>query len=278
MGAKTKIQWTWRQLPDGTWVEGYSWNPWWGCLKISEECTHCYALDIAHHYIKEPLWGPASTTERRMFGDAHWTEPLRWNRQAQKNGHRRSIFCASMADVYEDNPQLDVERARLWDLINATPWLNWLLLTKRPENILTMSPWGNTWPDNIWVGTSVGIQTRVDERIPALLAVPAVVRFLSCEPLLGPLDLTPYLPELDWIITGGESGVHARFCNPDWVRGLRDQCMAMGKAFYFKQWGGRFHNSGGRDLDGETWDQMPPEVTALRSAQTGVSLKVVEGG
>jgi protein gp37 len=221
----TTIQWTWRRLPDGTWVKGYTFNPWWGCLKISEECQHCYALDIAHHYVKEPLWGPAATTSRRLFGEQHWAQPLQWNRQAARNGHRASVFCASMADVYEAHPQLERERQKLWPLIEATPMLNWLLLTKRPQNILTMAPWGrSSWPDNLWIGTSVGLQKHAQERLTALLEVPAVVRFVSCEPLLGPLDLTLWLDGLDWIIAGGESGPHFRPLNLDWSRNLRDQC------------------------------------------------------
>ena len=259
--AKTNIQWTWRQLPDGTWLEGYTFNPWWGCLKVSEECQHCYALDIAHHYVKEPLWGPATTTGRRLFGNAHWAEPLKWNRQAEHCGHRHSVFCASMADVYEEHPLLDTPRKQLWELINATPWLNWLLLTKRPQNILALSPWGrSTWPNNIWVGTSTGLQQRAEERIPSLLEVPAVVRFVSAEPLIGQVDLTPWLPKLSWVIAGGESGPHFRPLNPDWPRDLCKQCQAANVPFFFKQHGGRTHNAGGRLLDGRTWDEMPPEL------------------
>jgi protein gp37 len=258
---KTVIGWVNRQLPDGTIIAGATWNPWWGCMKVSEECQRCYALDIAHHYIKEELWGPAATTERRLFGDKHWAEPLKWNRAAEREGHRRSVFCASMADVYEEHPQLDREREKLWKLIEVTPWLNWLLLTKRPRNILKMSPWGRSpWPDNVWIGTSVGLQKRAEERIPYLLEVPAVVRLLSCEPLVDPLDLSPWLKYLQWVIVGGESGIGARPMHPDWARSLRDQCLEASVPFYFKQWGGRTHAAGGRLLDGRTWDGMPPEV------------------
>ena len=262
--AFTQIQWTWRQktLPDGTTltIKGYTYNPWWGCLKVSEECTHCYAEEIAHHYRHE-VWGPAANTSRRLFPERHWQEPLTWNRLAQKQGYRRSVFCASMADVYEDHPALIGEREKLWQLIEQTPWLNWLLLTKRPENILCMSPWGrHAWPDNIWIGTSVGLQARAEERIPLLLEVPAVVRFLSCEPLLGPLDLSPWLSQLHWVISGGESGTDARLMDLTWPRLLRDQCQTAHVPYFFKQVGGRYHNSGGRELDGRTWDEIPPEV------------------
>jgi protein gp37 len=255
---ETRIQWTWRQLPDGSWLPGYSWNPWWGCLKVSEECRYCYAEGIARRYGHE-VWGPASTTTRRFFSDAHWQEPLRWNRQAAQAGHRRSVFCASMADVYEDHPDVSGARAKLWELIGATPWLNWLLLTKRPENVLAMSPWTGNYPDNVWIGTSVGLQSRAEERIPYLLQVPATIRFLSCEPLISQVDLSPWIKQLHWVICGGESGIDARPMNPDWARSLRDQCLLANVPFFFKQWGGRYHNSRGRLLDGRIWDEMPPE-------------------
>jgi protein gp37 len=253
--SETTIQWTWRRLPDGTLVKGYTYNPWWGCLKVSEECHHCYAEAIAHHYGHD-VWGPMANTPRRLFDAKHWAEPLTWNRQAEKQGHRRNVFCASMADVFEQHPDVIDARMQLWSLIHRTPWLNWLLLTKRPENILKLSPWGH-WPDNIWVGTSVGLQERAEERIPFLLEVPAVVRFLSCEPLLGPLDLTPWLSQLQWVISGGESGTGARPMDLAWARSLRDQCQVAGVPYFFKQIGGRYHDSGGRYLDGRTWDELP---------------------
>jgi len=261
---ETRIQWTWRQLPDGSWIEGYTFNPWWGCLKVSEECKRCYAEGIARRY-GHHVWGPAATTPRRLFGETHWHEPLRWNRQAAQAGHRRSVFCASMADVYEDHPNVSGARAKLWELIDATPWLNWLLLTKRPQNILALSPWGGaSWPENVWIGTSVGLQKRAEERLPYLLDVPAIVRFVSCEPLLGPLDLSPWIKQLHWVICGGESGIDARPMNPDWARLLRQQCFEAGVPFFFKQWGGRYHNSGGRLLDGRIWHEMPPERPGTR--------------
>ncbi len=256
---KTTIQWCWRQLPDGTWVIGYTFNPWWGCNKVSEECYRCYAQDIAHHYGHD-VWGPERKTSRRLFDDRHWAEPLAWNRQAEKEGHRRSVFCSSMADVFELHVDVVEARARLWKLIEATPWLNWLLLTKRPENIMTLAPWGKSvWPDNVWVGTSVGLQKRADERIPKLLEVPAAVRFLSCEPLLGPLDLTPWIDQVQWVICGGESGSGFRPLNLDWARALRNQCLEASIPYFFKQVGGRYHNSGGNLLDGLLWRDMPPE-------------------
>ncbi len=277
--AETTIQWTQRRLPSGTLLPGYTFNPWWGCLKVSEECRHCYAEGIARHYGHQ-VWGPAVTTTRRFFGESHWAEPLRWNRQAQQQGHHRSVFCASMADVFEDHPAVEEARARLWHLIEETPWLNWLLLTKRPEHVLAMSPWKqeDPWPDHVWVGTSIGTQHWAEARLPHLLQVPAVVRFVSCEPLLGPLDLTPWLPRLQWVICGGESGAHARPMWPAWVRALREQCQQVGVPFFFKQWGGRTHASGGRLLDGRTWDEMPPERPLLASEACGQEQARGKGG
>src|SRR6266699_821435 len=158
-------------------------------------------------------------------------------------------FCASMADVYEEHPDVVSERLKLWKLIEATPWLNWLLLTKRPENILKMSPWSKIWPDNVWVGTSVGLQKHVDTRLSHLLQVPAAVRFLSAEPLLEQIIIRHWLTQpwgyrcLDWVICGGESGVNHRPFNLDWARRLREQCKAAWIPFYFKQVGGRYHDS-----------------------------------
>lgn len=257
--GNTTIQWCLRTLPDGSLVRGHTFNPWWGCAKVSEECKNCYALAIAHHYGHE-VWGPVGNTPRRLFNEHHWTEPLAWDRQAAKEGHRRNVFCASMADVYEEHPMVTEARTRLWEVIERTQWLNWLLLTKRPENILRLSPWKHDWPEHVWVGTSVGLQKRARERIPSLLEVPAAVHFLSCEPQLEELDLTPWLADVQWVISGGESGPGARPLNLDWSRSLRDQCQAAGVPYFFKQVGGRYHGSGGRLLDGRTWGEMPPEV------------------
>lgn len=259
MGKHTRIEWVSRRLPDGTLVPGHTYNPWWGCVKVAPECKNCYAQGIAHHYHKE-VWGPQATTPRWVFGQKHWQEPLVWNRQAQQQGHRHSVFCASMADVYEEHRDVADARRKLWSLIEATPWLNWLLLTKRPQNVGKMSPWGTAWPDNVWIGTSVGIQKRVNTEIPALLDIPAVVRFVSVEPQLEAIKLTPYLKRLHWVICGGESGLNARPFDPAWARDLRAQCQEAQVPFFFKQHGGRSHTSGGRLLDGSTWDDMPPEI------------------
>jgi protein gp37 len=168
------------------------------------------------------------------------------------NPVRQRVFCASLADVFEDRPELEDWRRDLFDMVLATPHLDWLLLTKRPENIVQMTSLHNFsqgLPSNIWLGTSVENQETADERIPHLLKVPATVHFISMEPLLGPVDLGPalykngvhkggiYYQRIDWIIVGGESGPNARPMHPEWVRSIRDQCIASGTPFHFKQWG-----------------------------------------
>ncbi len=261
--ALSTIEWTRRRLPSGELLPGFTFNIVWGCQRVSEGCKYCYADTLASRY-GFALWGPAATTTRRTFGPDYWQRPLLWNRRAQAMGHRVSVFCSSMADIFEDHPVVAHERTKLWALIEHTPSLNWLLLTKRPENILAMVPWRGLFPDWVWVGTSVERQKRAVQRLPALMEVPAVVRFVSAEPLLEPLDLSPWLPRLQWVICGGESGKEARPFDLDWARVLRDQCAAARVPFFFKQVGGRYHNSGGRLLDGRTYDDMPPEVNTWR--------------
>lgn len=247
----------------------HTWNLVWGCFKVSPGRQHCYAETLARRYGFD-VWGPAKTTERRVMGANYWRQPIRWNAAAEKAQTRARVFCCSMADVFEAHPTNAQERPKLWALIDQTPWLDWLLLTKRPENITTMIPreWHDTPRDNVWFGTSVESQEQADKRILELLKVPARVRFLSCEPLLGALDIRwalhypacpqhpgeiaagwghlpcdcrPYQREnktgIEWVICGGESGHGARPMHPDWARSLRDQCKTAKVAFHFKQWG-----------------------------------------
>lgn len=247
MGDKTRILWT-----------HHTYNPWWGCFKVSEECKYCYAEGFAKR-VGRDIWGPAVNTDRWLLSENNWKKPLAWNKEAQKESRRHRVFCASMADVFEDHPQVVEARQRLWTLIEQTPWLDWLLLTKRPENILPMTPdhWQSQFPVNVWVGTSVGTQARAYERIPELLKVPAAIHFLSCEPLLEQVDLMPWLSDLQWIICGGESGPKHRPFDPDWARSLRDQCLSVNVPYFFKQHGGFHHDSGGRILDGREWNEFP---------------------
>lgn len=229
MSANTKIEWA-----------HHSWNPWWGCTKVSPACEFCYAAAFAKRTGWPNLWGPAG--DRRTFGEAHWRLPLRWNQTAAHTGRRFRVF-PSMCDPFDLHPALDAPRTRFLNLILQTPHLDWLLLTKRPEHILALTEAWAHWPPNAWVGATVEDQARALLRLPTLLEVPAPVRFLSCEPLLSFVTIDePYFRDptgrgIDWVITGGESGHAARPTKPSWFRHLRDQCTAAAIPFLFKQWG-----------------------------------------
>ena len=219
MGANSSIEWT-----------DHTFNAWWGCARVSPGCEHCYAERFAKR--KGVKWGVHE--ERRTFGDEHWREPVRWNARAARRGRRYRVFCASMADVFDEHGP-ESERARLWDLIARTPHLDWQLLTKRPQHFERFLP-RDGWPwRNVWLGVTAEDQRRADERIPILVRTPAAVRFISYEPALGPVDVSPFADGLDWLIAGGESGAGARPMSEDWVRGVRDQCAASGIAFFYKQ-------------------------------------------
>ena len=256
--AKTTIEWCSRRivLEDGSVliVPGYTFNLAWGCTKVSEGCKNCYADTLSNFYGFDNIWGV--NKDRRTFGEKYWSKPLQWNKDAKQLGHRVNVFCSSMADTFEDHATIERERQKLWPLIESTTWLNWLLLTKRPQNMLKMAP---VWRDNMWAMTSVENQKRAIERIPYLLDVPAPVHGLSVEPQLECINLTPWLDRLEWVICGGESGNSARPFDVAWARYLRDQCLEAGVPFFFKQVGGRTSKAGGRDLDGRMWDEMPPE-------------------
>jgi len=238
---------------------GISWcdhtfNPWWGCVKVSPACDHCYAASLAHRYGFD-VWG--KDAPRRWFGAEHWREPLKWNRAAEKTGARRRVFCASMADVFEaGSSDLDGQRANLWALIEMTPMLDWLLLTKRPGNIARMTPiaWNERPRQNVWFGTTVESPDYL-WRVYQLIMVHAAVRFISYEPALA--DVAWPLDGIHWLIAGGESGNGCRPPQSTWLQSARDQCQAAGVAFHFKQWGGRTPKVNGRLLDGRTWDEFP---------------------
>ena len=228
MGQNSSIEWT-----------DHTFNPWWGCTKVSPACDHCYA-ELWAKRMGHQIWG--GSANRRFFSDHHWKDPLVWNEEASNEKRRRRVFCASMADVFERKSELSPERDRLWRLIEKTTSLDWLLLTKRPQNIEKMVPWRNNWPKNVWLGTTIENQVFAEKRLPLLLKHPAAVRFLSCEPLLGPLDLKPWfnrtgLNPINWVIAGGESGPRARAMHPSWPKSLLNQCQEFNVAFHFKQWG-----------------------------------------
>lgn len=172
----------------------HTFNGWWGCEKVSPACKQCYAEAFAKR-TGNKVWGRSSS--RRFFGEKHWREPLKWEHRAEEEGVRYRVFSGSMCDVFEDRRDLDPWRWKLWNLIWHTPMLDWLLLTKRPENIRGMIPteWLEAPRHNVWFGTTVENQEWADRRIPELLKVPAAVRFLSVEPMLGPVRLLGHLME-----------------------------------------------------------------------------------
>ena len=239
MSDSTAIEWT-----DATW------NPVTGCTRVSPGCDHCYAQTFA-----ERFRGVAGHPYEQGFDLRLWPErlelPLRWRRP-------RRIFVNSMSDLFHKDVPDSYIRA-IFDIMVRADWHIFQVLTKRSARLARLGP-ALPWAPNIWAGVSVETD-RYAWRVNQLRRVPAHVRFISAEPLLGPLT-DVRLDGIDWIITGGESGPSHRSCDPQWVRDLRDRCLDQGIAFFHKQWGGRTPKSGGRLLDGRTWDQLPLPLTA----------------
>lgn len=256
MGANTKIEWA-----------THTFNPWIGCTEVSAACDFCYARTLAQRH----GWAEWGNHPRHRTSAANWKLPLKWNRDTEfreVDEPRPRVFCASLADVFDN--QVPTEwRTDLWRLIRETPNLDWLLLTKRPQNVVKMLPGpcaARPWPwPNVWLGTTVENQEEGDRRIPHLLAVPANVHFLSCEPLLGPIDLNRIsLPgdghrlgghasalhrqfdgnfyefdrQVGWVICGGESGSHWRPMQNEWALSLLRQCEGASVPFFMKQMSG----------------------------------------
>lgn len=253
MGKDSKIEWT-----------HHTFNPWIGCEHVSPGCQNCYAEALSKR-MGWAKWGPGG--DRRRTSAEYWKQPLKWSQEAEVAGERRRVFCASLADWLDSR----VESTWLSDLLNLislTPGLDWLLLTKRPrswaarldgakERSRLAASWlGGLAPSNVWMGVSAESQDMWDERVRELLNnIPARVRFVSAEPLLGPVAMGGLKP--DWVIAGGESGRRARPVAKAWVRALREECQERGVAFFFKQWGGPDKRSSGRLLDGRTHDDFP---------------------
>ena len=241
MATESKIEWT-----------THTFNPWWGCTKVTDGCRNCYAENLSNRY-GFAVWGAGAT--RRTFGEKHWQQPIKWNADAQAKGERARVFCASMADVFDENAP-EGELQRLWDIIAQTPFLDWQLLTKRPQRIATHLPddWNGGYA-NVWLGTSVEDE-RVLDRVTDLVSVPAVVHFLSVEPLIGPISNLP-LEDIEWVIVGGESGPRARAMEKEWAVSIFRQCRAANVPFFFKQWGGVRKHLHGRELNNRTYSEMP---------------------
>lgn len=246
----TGIEWT-----DATW------NPMTGCTKISAGCDHCYAHTIAQTKTKEsylrrlPVKDTVANRED-PFAPRFWPErldqPVRWKTP-------RRVFVNSMSDVFHAHFSFAQIRS-VFDAMAAAPWHQFQLLTKRPERALRYAD-KLEWPSHVWLGVSVEAMD-VSSRVDALRDTPAAVKFLSAEPLLGPLDALD-LSGIDWVIGGGESGHCARPCSPAWARGLRDNCAKLEVAFFWKQWGGRTPKAGGRELDGREHSAYPRELATL---------------
>lgn len=262
MGENTKIEWA-----------DHTFNPWYGCQRVGPGCDNCYAESWAK---RSGLvqWGPGS--ERRRSSTTNWRGPVLWNTRAARMGVRYRVFCASLADVF-DNAVPQIWRNDLWRLIRNTPNLDWLIVTKRIGNATKMLPsdWESGYA-NVWLLITVVNQEEAERSIARLLTVPARIRGLSIEPLLGPIHILNY-NAIDWVIVGGESGPNARPMNPQWVRNIRNQCCASQVPFYFKQWGSFLPSedgmvrvgkqTSGRILDGRIWDEYPnsfPFATSQR--------------
>jgi len=245
MSGNSKISWT-----------HHTFNPWWGCEKISEGCKNCYADNLSSRYGFD-VWGPSKP--RRTFGAEHWLEPLLWNRKAESARIRARVFCGSMCDWLEQHPTMNAERPKLWSLIRQTPCLDWLLLTKRPERLAENLPngWGTGYP-NVWLGVTVESDRYTDRFNRYLAPLSAAVRFVSCEPALGPVTRLNW-PRLDWLIYGAESGAHCRPHNVQWARDVKARCSEHGIAFFYKQGNGV---RAGQDtlLDGELVQQFPNQL------------------
>jgi protein gp37 len=237
------------------WTEA-TWNPVTGCDKVSPGCAHCYAETFAERWR-----GIEGHPYEQGFDLRLWPErltlPLSWKRP-------RRIFVNSMSDLFHERIPNEFVR-QVFETMVIADWHVFQILTKRPERMVEL---GQTlpWPDNVWLGVSIENKRWID-RADQLREVPAAVRFISAEPLLGPLDGLD-LTHIDWLIAGGESGPVRRPPKEEWFTDLRDQCLEAGTAFFFKQWGGRTPKAGGRDLAGRTWDEFPTarsgEVVAVR--------------
>jgi protein gp37 len=242
------------------WTE-MTWNPVRGCTRVSEGCRNCYAERIASRFSQNgrpyeglavitPA-GPRWTNSVRMLPEL-LEQPLHWRRP-------RTVFVNSMSDLFHDDVPTPFV-ARVFEVMASTPQHTYQLLTKRSKRLVRVAS-ELEWPSNVWMGVSVE-NDSYSFRADHLRSVPAAVRFLSVEPMLGPVPSLD-LEGIRWVIAGGESGPGARPIRREWLADLRDRCLTCGVAFFFKQWGGRTPKAGGRELDGRTWDELPPVSMAV---------------
>ncbi len=246
MAENSKIEWT-----------DHTFNPWIGCTKVSPACANCYAEALMDGRYGRVQWGAGNPRSRTATST--WRQPRKWNREAARDGTRPFVFCSSLADVF-DNEVDPAWRADLFQLIEETPNLVWLLLTKRIGNALKMIyAASTTLPRNVAIGATMADQGEYDRDARKLARVREVARplftFGSFEPMLGPIDIDDSAP--DWIIVGGESGPNARPMDLDWARSLKRQSEQLGRVFNFKQIGGRASDKGGHLLDGREFFERP---------------------
>lgn len=246
MGANSRVGWC-----------HHTFNGWIGCAHRSDGCRFCYAEALAKRW-GWTRWGV--NEERRITSKTTWKEPRRWNREAAALGERHRVFCSSLADVFDEHPGVVSARADLFELIKETPYLDWLLLTKRPENISEMLPtdWGEGYP-NVWLGTTVE-DDRVAWRVEALLRILSAVYFVSYEPALGPIHDRVDIRGVNWLICGGESGAQARPMRAEWARGARDLARETGAAFFMKQLGAVLSREVGVAAPGEKLEDFPEDL------------------
>ncbi len=254
MGSYSAIEWT-----------EATWNPVVGCTKVSAGCKNCYAERMASRLASVAMAaiakgenpGRAANYLETVNSDGHWSgkvvldraalvQPIKWRAP-------KVIFVNSMSDLFQEAVPVEFIK-EVFHIMNSCPQHTFQVLTKRPDLAAKISS-QLSWSNNIWMGTSVE-DSRFVHRIHELRQISAHIRFLSLEPLLGPLPRLP-LTQIDWVIVGGESGPRARTMRPEWVKQIRDRCLARGVPFFFKQWGGVNKSLFGRTLDGRTWDEMP---------------------
>lgn len=282
MGENSKISWT-----------HHTWNPWWGCARVSPGCEHCYAETFAKR-TGHKVWG--RTAERR-FLQAPFAKLAEMQHKAERAGERHRVFIASMADIFEAHPDPEIRlaqdgtRAGLWAAVPLLTHLDLLLLTKRPENIAEMVPaqWmAEGFPRNVWLGTTCEDQQRADERIPHLIRCPAAVRWVSYEPALGPIDFVgdrgmdylgdPYEPGqcslINWIVVGGESGGGARPFDIGWARSTVAQCRGADVPVFVKQMGARPYQS----IPGAGYTPDSGTVVGLWGGGRPLKLRDAKGG
>lgn len=246
MPIRTKIRWT-----------NASWNPVTGCSKVSPGCEHCYAERLAEQKRGTPAFPVGFDIQLRPH---KLEDPLKWKQPMM-------VFVNSMSDLFHREIPDDYLCA-VWDTMMQADWHTYQVLTKRPHRMAhKIKSLGLPLAPHIWLGTSVENQQFADSRVPALLSIPSAIRFLSCEPLLAPVTLRPWISNLSWCIVGGESGPGYRPMPHEWARAIRDECLEVGVAFYFKQ-SSAFRTEMGLELDGQRWEQYPNGAKAAHRNQS----------